>query len=246
MSERWAIPYADFLSLLLALFIALYAMSSRNEAKIEALKKEFIKIFDFPPRPEAMQPVTLIPPPPGDVEVITDGMKSSSAQTSATKSIDSIIQINQLVQEGGVLEQVEQGVTLRLPSNLLFEKNSAEITSQEMRDYIHNLAQIIKKLPSHVQINVRGYTDDGLIQANSPYKDHFSLAAARAKAVMNLLIANGVSRSVLSFSSYGENHPIVPNDSLSNRSKNNRVDLFLSADPSSEKHIRSLLDGIKK
>ena len=46
--EKWAVPYADFLSLLLALFIALYAISAINKAKIEALKTEFIKIFDFP------------------------------------------------------------------------------------------------------------------------------------------------------------------------------------------------------
>ena len=46
--EKWAVPYADFLSLLLALFIALYAISATNKAKIEALKTEFIKIFDFP------------------------------------------------------------------------------------------------------------------------------------------------------------------------------------------------------
>ena len=40
--ERWAVPYADFLSLLLALFIALWAISESNPAKAEALKTEFI------------------------------------------------------------------------------------------------------------------------------------------------------------------------------------------------------------
>ena len=46
--EKWAVPYADFLSLLLALFIALYAISAVNISKVEALKTEFIKIFEFP------------------------------------------------------------------------------------------------------------------------------------------------------------------------------------------------------
>ena len=43
--EKWAVPYADFLSLLLALFIALWAISETNPAKVEALKTEFVKIF---------------------------------------------------------------------------------------------------------------------------------------------------------------------------------------------------------
>ena len=63
--EKWAVPYADFLSLLLALFIALYAISAVNKSKVEALKTEFIKIFNYAPKPEAMQPVVVIPPDSG-------------------------------------------------------------------------------------------------------------------------------------------------------------------------------------
>lgn len=46
--EKWAVPYADFLSLLLALFIALWAISKTNPAKVEALKTEFIKFLTIP------------------------------------------------------------------------------------------------------------------------------------------------------------------------------------------------------
>ncbi len=245
--ERWAVPYADFLSLLLALFIALWALSAQNKAKVEALKLEFIKIFNSPPKPDTLQPITKIPPPPGDIEEITDGQKSNPAQNSTTiKSTESVVQIEQLVQEGGVLEQIEHGLTLRLPSDLLFERDSAKISSQEMRNYIRDIANIIKRFPPHVQINVRGYTDDGSISPTSGYKDHFTLAAARALIVMELLIQNGVDPKMLSFTSFGKNQPLVPNNSLANRAKNNRVDLFLSADPNSVKNIQSLLDTINQ
>ena len=46
--EKWAVPYADFLSLLLALFIALWAISSTSPEKAKALKEAFIIIFDYP------------------------------------------------------------------------------------------------------------------------------------------------------------------------------------------------------
>ena len=45
--EKWAVPFADFLSLLLALFIALYALASVNIEKQKVLKEEFMKIYDF-------------------------------------------------------------------------------------------------------------------------------------------------------------------------------------------------------
>ena len=45
--EKWAVPFADFLSLLLALFIALYALASVNIEKQKALKEEFVKIYSF-------------------------------------------------------------------------------------------------------------------------------------------------------------------------------------------------------
>ena len=45
--EKWAVPFADFLSLLLALFIALYALASVNVEKQKALKEEFVKIYSF-------------------------------------------------------------------------------------------------------------------------------------------------------------------------------------------------------
>ena len=46
--EKWAVPYADFLSLLLALFIALWAISESDVAKANEVKEAFIQIFDFP------------------------------------------------------------------------------------------------------------------------------------------------------------------------------------------------------
>lgn len=245
--EKWAVPYADFLSLLLALFIALYAISAQNKAKVEALKMEFIKIFDSPPKPDTVQPVKRLEPDPGDIEETTEGEKSFQAQMShSVKSVESIIQIQQLVQEGGVLEQIEQGIALQLPSDLLFNRDSADITDREMRDYVRDIANIIKKFPPQIKINVRGFTDDSPMPANAKFKDHFTLAAARAAAVMRMLIEDGVNPNALSFSSYGKNGSAFPNTTIQNRLKNNRVEIYLSADPNNVKNIESLLDKAKQ
>jgi chemotaxis protein MotB len=53
--EKWAVPFADFLSLLLALFIALYALASVNIEKQKALKEEFLKIYGFESAADTMK-----------------------------------------------------------------------------------------------------------------------------------------------------------------------------------------------
>ncbi|PAF48413.1 flagellar motor protein MotB [Helicobacter sp. 12S02634-8] len=241
--EKWAVPYADFLSLLLALFIALYAISATNKAKVEALKTEFIKIFSSVTKPETIQPVIPIPPNPGERTEETDGNKlSQSQQTSSSVAIENIAQLENMIEEGGVLEQVEQGVVLQLPANLLFKPAEANISSSDMMMYIKRIAQIIKKLPPQVNIDVRGYTDNTPLPKTSMFKDHYELAAMRAASVMKELIQDGISPDRISFSSYGKYKPLAPNDSVENRLKNNRVEIYLSTDPNNIKQIQSILD----
>ena len=64
--EKWAVPTADFFSLLLALFIALYALASVNKEKVKALKEEFVKIYDYAPAPEEISPVLPMNPESSD------------------------------------------------------------------------------------------------------------------------------------------------------------------------------------
>ncbi|PAF53442.1 flagellar motor protein MotB [Helicobacter sp. 13S00482-2] len=244
--EKWAVPYADFLSLLLALFIALYAISATNKAKLEALKVEFIKIFDSTAKPETLQPVLPIPPNPGEQSEQTEGEKiQQSDQNSSSMSIENVAQLEDMTEEGGILEQIEQGTTLRLPANLLFKEGSSEIANSDMMMYIKRIAQIIKKLPPQVMIDVRGYTDNSPLSKTSDFKDHYELAASRAARVMRALIQNGISPNQLSFSSYGEYKPIAPNNSIENKLKNNRVEIYLSTNPNSLEQVKSILDKNK-
>ncbi|PAF44237.1 flagellar motor protein MotB [Helicobacter sp. 11S02596-1] len=241
--EKWAVPYADFLSLLLALFIALYAISATNKAKVEALKTEFIKIFSSTTKPETIQPVIPIPPNPGEESQDTEGSKIHQSQESASSvAIDNISQLENLLEEGGILEQIEQGVSLKLPANLIFKQGSADINNSDMMMYIKRIAQIIKKFPPQVNIDVRGFTDNSPLPKNSHFKDHYDLAASRALSVMQALIQDGVSPKQLSYSSYGKYKPLAPNDSTENKIKNNRVEIFFSTDPNNIQEIKSILD----
>ncbi len=230
--EKWAVPYADFLSLLLALFIALWAISSTSDADSELLKTEFVKIFDF----------TLTSPLNSDQDDVNDSeTENESGAISESSSVTSA-EIEQMAEEGGILEQMEMGMSLRLPSNLFFDSGSAEINNSDVFLYLQRMSAIIKKLPDYVKIDVRGYTDNAPLPVGSRYKDNYELSSARSLSVMKNLIKNGISPERISFSGYGEHQAIAPNDSALNRAKNNRVEIFFFVDPKDAPVTQSILE----
>lgn len=229
--EKWAVPYADFLSLLLALFIALWAISSTADSDSEALKTEFVKIFDF----------TLTSPLPSNEDDISDNEADGSSAAGDSSSVTAA-EIEQMAEEGGILEQMEMGMSLRLPSNIFFDAGNAEINNSDVFLYLQRMSAIIKKLPDYVKIDVRGYTDDTPLPRDSRYKDNYELSSARSLSVMKNLIKNGISPERISFSGYGEHQAIAPNDSPINRAKNNRVEIFFFVDPKDAPVAQSILE----
>lgn len=230
--EKWAVPYADFLSLLLALFIALWAISSTSEADSELLKTEFVKIFDY----------TITAPLASDEEEVNDNEIEKEANASSENSTITTSDIPKIADDSGILEQMESGLSLRLPANLLFDTGSADITNSDIFLYMQRIAAMIKKLPDYVKIDVRGYTDNSPLPIGSRFKDNYELSSARSLNVMKNLIRNGISPDRISFSGYGEYQAIAPNNNPIDRAKNNRVEIFFFIDPKDAPATQSVLE----
>lgn len=240
--EKWAVPYADFLSLLLALFIALYAISAANTSKVKAVTQAFITIFDATPIPERTMPVLMIPPDPSDVKETESKNQNTSINQNAPTTTVTVSQLANLVQDGGLLEQIEQGTTLRLPSDILFETGTSELLNQDRRTELDLLATTINKLPAEVYVDIRGYTDNSTPVG---YMNNYELAAARSYNVMKYLINKGVDPNRLSYTSYGQYRPIVPNDSDIGRRANNRVEVFFFTESGSVNEVQGILDSMQ-
>lgn len=117
-----------------------------------------------------------------------------------------------------------RGVYLYIHESILFESGKSSITSTG-RQTLNSLTELLNR--SDNDILIEGFTDD-LPIANSQYPSNWELSAGRAMAVVRYFAENqGVSPSRLSGRGYGEHHPIVPNDSDSNRSMNRRVNIVL-------------------
>lgn len=242
--EKWAVPYADFLSLLLALFIALYAISASNTEKAKALKTEFIKIFDYAPRPEQAQPVLTIPPNPGEVTDVEDNEKQNSLAGAAVEK-QSQESVAEIMQQGGVLEQIEDGIVLKLPTNLLFKPDSDTLEDQDSMLFLKRIVQIVHKLPPNVKIDIRGFANNPNI-ANTKYKSDYELAAARALNVMDQLIKDGVSPSNIFFSSQGQFGKPIQGNEEKQIQQGNRVEFYFFVRENQTQKVQELLKNIIK
>ncbi|HEX5671033.1 MAG TPA: flagellar motor protein MotB [Sulfuricurvum sp.] len=240
--EKWAVPTADFFSLLLALFIALYALASTNKEKVRALKEEFVKIYDYAPRPDEMSPVLPMNPEStdkseksssGQMPISSGGALLESTPTmgdgsTVASSTQSEEQEAQNVSVGeGALDQTMDGVLLKLPATVPFRGANATIDDQEMHLFIKRVADIIKTLPPTVDISVRGYTDNQVLPKGTQYRDNLDLSSARAATVVRELIQNGVSAERLSSAGFGSGKPLAANTSEANRAKNRRVEFYM-------------------
>ena len=197
--EKWAVPYADFLSLLLALFIALYALASVNMEKQKALKEEFIKIYNFPS-------ANIVEEQDKQEKAMTDEPVDDNVEGKKVivHTLENKDEQEQNSNKGANLIELPNGSLMSVPANLTFENGKSEITSVFANDFLSNLAKLINAMPEDTEINVKGYAQDSEVK-NSKHKDALELSTARANNVIRELVKYNVKPSRLYSSGFGSN-----------------------------------------
>ncbi|WP_455212421.1 OmpA family protein [Kaarinaea lacus] len=124
------------------------------------------------------------------------------------------------------IEQMQSGVNVNLPAEVLFESGSADV-STEGKVVLHKVALELKDVP--FQTIVGGFTDNVAISKRlaTQFPSNWDLAAARATQVVRLLEESGVPGEQLVAVSFGENQPIADNDNPEGRAQNRRIEIRL-------------------
>jgi len=195
-SGSWLTTFADMMTLLLTFFVLLFAMSTLDPVKMEQFANSV-------------------------GEQKGSGPKEKKVSLSQIK-----VEVNKLVKEKDLQEQVKvtmtsRGVTMGVASEFAFSPGSANL-KPEMHDLLREMVETMKK--ATYSIAVEGHTDNDPIQ--SPiYPSNWELSGARASAVINYLITQGVSADKFRAIGFADTRPVVPNDSNANKAKNRRVDV---------------------
>jgi len=224
--EGWAIPYGDLVTLLLAFFVVMYAISQVNEGKYRILSDSLIAAFRG-------QPTTFDPVQVGPLAATTvaspivqlpEQVRSMAMRQLGLEATEAL---NPLIRQGLVdVEESDGRITIAIRSDILFASGSA-LPSAQAQSVARLLGEVLSHFP--VNIKVEGHTDNVPVVSGS-FRSNWELSAARAASVVHLLIAGGVEPQRLAAVAYGEFQPVLPNTTPDGRNANRRVVLLVEAD----------------
>ncbi len=229
--ERWLISYADFITLLFAFFVVMYAISSVNESKYKVFSASLSSAFSAPAdKPEAVAPL-------GEQDKLLKSLverrnaRLAEQQRAQQERMQNIAKnLNQvmapLVKNGQVsVTQTSRGVVLEINASALFDPGDAVLRGGSVK----TLAEVAQVLGQGDQaIEVEGHTDNTPI--NTPqFPSNWELSSARASSVVRLFIVQGMTAARLTAVGSAANHPVVSNDTPDGRARNRRVTVTILA-----------------
>lgn len=225
--ERWLVSYADFITLLFAFFVVMYALSSINEGKYRVLSNSLVNAFggvsSTPMLKGDVQPsiAPALPRPVAHRQRGTDALRKEREElTGVARDIQKVLA--PLVKQGKVrVTQTDRGVSVEINASVLFAPGDAklnEATSQTLRA----VAAVLKDDDHDIQ--VEGHTDSVPIR-NALFPSNWELSAVRASSVVRLFVDNGVSDSRLVAIGRGPTQPVDSNDTPAGRLRNRRVEI---------------------
>jgi chemotaxis protein MotB len=212
---RWLLTYADMITLMLALFIILFAMSTISRVKVQEFAKLVSAGFDN---------TWSVNQPP-------NGGTNDNQSFNASSNVPAIQkQLQEYVQKHNLQKQVQVNMDRRgLVITLLSDKSYYDSGSAELRPETQKILDDINAfLKKNKQlIRVEGNTDNVPI-STSEYPTNWELSTARAVNVVRYLVEHdGLDPTRVSAAGYGEFRPRVPNDTDADRQQNRRVDIVL-------------------
>jgi len=232
--DRWVLSYADFITLLFALFVVMYAVSSVNEEKYQkisdALSDRFINIEPEPADIRPQTPDILNSGFQPGQESVNSGI-SKYGQSSLPEGGSSELEklLSPLAEKGLVrVSNNKLWLEIELQSGLLFDSGRARL-SGEADMLLEQLATVLNTSKSPV--SVEGYTDNIPVHSDR-FSSNWELSAARAATVARVLAEFGVEPRRLVASGYGEHRPLYSNRTEQGRLRNRRVMLVVARDQS--------------
>ncbi|MDF3125780.1 flagellar motor protein MotB [Rheinheimera sp. 1928-s] len=247
-AERWLVSYADYMTLLFALFVVLYSMSTMEREQFKKLQDTISKVFveATEKKQTGIQGQSVQPDihPQSDFELYGSGLEQATGPTlladnSKLEQIDRTKlgsplagmqkdinrALRSLVDSGlAKVSLDEDWLTVELNSGLLFGSGSASSNSSASA-VMAELTAILKQTDNFMR--VRGYTDSVPIRTEQ-FPSNWELSVARAASIVRLLEELGVAPQRMAIEGYGQHSPFADNSTAQGRSQNRKVVIALS------------------
>lgn len=249
--ERWLLTYADMLTLLVALFICMFAVASVDEDKFKQLSIGLQQAFTGKvltgggsiredgggggdtktPLAAAAAIAPMTPDAIKDEELPSQARAAAAARREENELQALKRRLDARIREKGLGRRVEttverRGLVVRvITDDILFASGEAVLQPQG-RDLIALVGQVLRLDDKH-PITVDGHTDTVPISTGR-YPDNWELSAARATSVVRVLAGESIPGDRLSATGHGSEDPRRSNASAWGRSRNRRVEIALT------------------
>jgi chemotaxis protein MotB len=248
--ERWLVSFADMMTLLFALFMVLFSISSVNVSKLQVLQKVLQDAFSGkilsggtavmesgsdtkaekaapePPMPALSPLASLNSEAP---RTPSDSAKQAAAEQqdfqALKRRIDHLVKVHGL--QGKVTTEVRRrGLVVQLLTDKVFFASGSAHLEPHALTLLDPLSQVIAGEREHPVI-VEGHTDSQPVHS-AQYPSNWELSGDRAAAVVRVLVHGGVLQKRLSLAGFAAEVPAATNSTVAGRARNRRVDVVLS------------------
>jgi chemotaxis protein MotB len=235
--ERWLVSYADFITLLFAFFVVLYASSKADQLKqhqvSQAIDSAFHALGIFPDtsrnhvdlknvsvisQEQAITPMNIVMG-----EDVLAPVEVKADLDRVRQQLEKMLS-NQIAQHTVSIQMGKDGLVISLREAGFFNSGSAAPQAASL-PVLRQIATALGKTP--YDLRIEGHTDNVPIH-NSEFDSNWELSSARSTRIARIFLsARAIQPERISAAGYAEFHPVVSNDTGAGRAENRRVDLVV-------------------
>lgn len=213
-SERWLLTYSDMITLLLALFIIMYGMSSVDAQKVKEMSHGLEQVLNHGNVSESTEIGDNISVPANNLEKVYKALNNYIAEHDLDQMID--------------LTNTGTTITIHLKDAMLFKPDTA-VLLPDSKPIIQEISNSLESIYGDIEhITITGNTADLGNRDAANEADSWQLSVNRAVVVLNQMTSMGLEPDKMSIEGNSHYNPIAPNDSEEGRAKNRRVEITIT------------------
>ncbi len=241
--ERWLVSYADFITLLFALFVVMYSTSQARKGGFGELSDSILEAFNLPitvvsldqqpediadlieARDDVTEPSVLIPLRPLPDELGTEGPEAADADVDTVASAFEASVGELAIADDVRIRRTDLFVEIDIPASMIFPSGSRVLLNDAV-PLLESLAAGLAAIPNKVGVQV--HTDSQFID-NGLFESNWELTTSRAAVVARALVGLGVDPARISATGFAEFRPVANNETEEGRALNRRIVMRIPA-----------------
>jgi chemotaxis protein MotB len=234
--ERWLVSYADFITLLFAFFVVMFATSQTDKGKAQQVSDSVKKALEGDKMTQVISAIlggSVTDKGRGNAQMRGPGGAKQAAEQKKDEKLAELLpslkvlseELKKEIDEGKITISMQaRGLVVSFNQAALFPPGGDAI-SPDAYDGLEKVASAILKISNPVRLE--GHTDSTPINTLR-FHSNWELSSARSIAILELLSNKwGVPRTRLSIAGYADTAPLAPNDTDEGRARNRRADIVI-------------------